>query len=360
MSKALRGKDSSFKFLTLDLCCISESDMVVLAITLVYRQMRGIAQALVFALLTIACAPLSVSEIKVNKVMPELLADEYVSYDGDHFPYHRWLGDGKVDTIVIGMHGIDGTAQDFANLGEYLQKHRTGVALYAADVRGLGMDPLVERRGDIHSEKEWFRDLATFSQLVAAKYPAAKVVWYGESMGGLIVAHGYDFAKANSWPLPDAVVVAAPVVSLDDKLAGWHYGLLKVGALAMPNIKVSLQTLAGGEPLEVFEGVDHHDQVAQNPWHVERYSLRLLVTLAEMVRGMPQALSEAAAPTLLLQGGKDIFSTREQLRQLVEQANRPSLQWKYYPDSFHLLLYDPAREEIFADLVTFLASLGSP
>jgi hypothetical protein len=55
----------------------------------------------------------------------------------------------------------------------------------------------------------------------------------------------------------------------------------------------------------------HGDQSETNAWHVEKHTLRLLVTLEEMIAGMNENAGYFNVPTLVVHGGKDFFAAIE-------------------------------------------------
>lgn len=286
---------------------------------------------------------------------PVLEADQYRSFDGDVFGCRSWVpAKQEPTTVLIGVHGISGHAGDYDNLGRFLLKHRPGTALYAAETRGQGMDPELGRRGDIISPEEWYRDLHTFSGLVQKRHPKAKVVWFGESMGALIVMHAYA-AVPEGQNKPDALVLASPIVDIASKLPVWKYRLARTLAVMFPKFRISLESLSGVQHAVVTEDDIHAEQAAKNPWYIKRYTLRLLLHLGRMSEALPVQVREADCPVLLLHGGKDLFTSEESVKRLEADAGgKDGLSRKFYPDSYHLLLYDHQRERIFKDVVGWL------
>ena len=64
------------------------------------------------------------------------------SFDGDRLPYTTWMPKTAPDQIIIGVHGISGAASDYKPLGDHLLANLPGTALYAAETRGQGNDPI--------------------------------------------------------------------------------------------------------------------------------------------------------------------------------------------------------------------------
>lgn len=290
---------------------------------------------------------------------PALAASSFTSFDGDRFPYHKWLpkNGSSPELVVIGFHGIAGAASDLSNLGEHLQDHLPGTAVYAADLRGQGNDPVTSRRGDIHHASDWFEDAYTFSRLVRNRHPGAQVVWCGESMGSLIALHATATAPGKALPC-DALILSSPITRIHDDFPAWRKTALRWGAFLFPRFKVSLESLAGVDEARVIKGVVHQDQVETNSYHVSTFTLRLLHTLGTMIETMPERAEEAELPVLLLHGGHDIFSKARDVEAFQHRfPSRAAVDRTFYPESYHLLFYDHQREKVLGDIARWLRKI---
>lgn len=276
------------------------------------------------------------------------------------FGYRKWMRpDAKPQTVVIGVHGFCGAAIDYENLGKHLLKEQPKTAVYAYEVRGQGKDPLKERRGDIDDPTLWFSDLARFSAMVRAKHPRARIVWFGESMGALIVSHAYQRAiAAGQEPPCDALVLSSPVVRFRDDFPQWKKNLVRGVAEITPTARVSLETLAGGQQVQMTHDTVHSEQAETNAWHIDKHTLRLLVALSDLIDGMPGCARSFDVPTLVLHGGKDFFSSAADVEafygNIPKEARRER---RYYPDSYHLLMYDDLKEKVIGDVEGWLDRL---
>ena len=306
---------------------------------------------------TSSCTTSISSKPKV-KVKPKLQEKEYVSYDGDRFGYKKWVPKKqKPKTIIIGVHGISGHADDYYNLGSFLQDNSSSTAVYAAETRGQGMDPKISRRGDIGDAKEWFKDLYTFTDLVRKVHPDAKIVWFGESMGSLIVMHAYSHTPPGS-KKPDAIIVSSPIVDIQSKVAPWKVLALRVSTFLLPTLRISLESLSNGERPKVTQADVHVEQAAKNEWYIRRYTLRLLLKLGDLAQAMPQQAEKLKCPILVMHGGNDIFTTADSVKMFYNRLpDKLPKERKFYPDSYHLLMYDEKREKIFKDAAEWIGKL---
>ncbi|MBC7979802.1 MAG: alpha/beta fold hydrolase [Armatimonadetes bacterium] len=276
--------------------------------------------------------------------------------DSETFGYRTWKRKNiEPDIVIIGIHGFCGASVDYTNLGEYLVKRRPRTALYAYEVRGQGSDPIRERRGDIGNPAEWYVDLEAFSQLVEERHPDAKIVWFGESMGALIAAHAISSAPAGKPPC-DALVLSSPIVRFKDDIEPWKVSLVQAAAATIPLARVSIDSLAGQQDVQMTQKSTHGEQSKTNSYNIQAHTLRLLGTLTNLIGSMNDCASKLEVPTLVLHGGKDYFNDDPDVRGFVSRIPKNvSKTYKNYPDAYHLLMYDAKRETIFRDIEKWLS-----
>lgn len=301
----------------------------------------------------LGCAPKFTPVSQINQPPPSDGGDQ-----SETFGYRRWISpEIEPDVIIVGIHGFCGASIDYANLGKYLLVHQPRTGLYAYEVRGQGSDPIRERRGDIGDPQDWYRDLFAFTQLVRERHPDAKVVWFGESMGGLIATHALRYAAPDDEAC-DGLILSSPVVRYRDDLAQWKIQLVQVAAAAFPLARVSLEALSGGQEVQMTQSSSHASQAETNSYNVRDHTLRLLGTLGKHIEGMNDCAATLRVPVLVLHGGKDYFNTDSDVRGFVARLpSRPTKTYKNYPDSYHLLMYDADNERIFRDVCRWLQHL---
>ena len=270
---------------------------------------------------------------------------------GETFGYRKWISETiEPDVVLIGIHGFCGASIDYTNLGKHLLEHQPKTGLYAYEVRGQGSDPIQARRGDIGSPKDWYNDLFAFTQLVRERHPDAKVVWFGESMGALIAAHAWREAPADE-PSCDGLVLSSPIVRLRDDIPAWTPGLVQIAATTLPLARVSLDTLSGGQDVQMTQQSHHSEQVKKNPYHVEQHTLRLIGALTGLIVSMNDCPANLHSPVLVLHGGQDYFNNDSDVRGFVARIPEgTSATYENYPKAYHLLMYDEKRDTIFKDV----------
>lgn len=299
-----------------------------------------------FLLLLVALS-LSSCAVRVPSTSPKAPTSSFfTASDGKELSLRHWNLRARPATVIIALHGIEGAGRDFKNLGKALPSQAPGTTLYALNLRGGGYDPTAKERGNIASPQLWQQDLRELHGALRQRHPHARFLWLGESMGSLIALHT---AAATSSP-PEGLVLASPVVSLD-VIPAWQFRALKTAAFVAPSARVSLESLAGGS-FRATTSSDHFDQSAGNPYHVGRYTLRYLKTLATLAQEMPNKALETKVPILMLAGQKDFLIQPQQLRRFAERFPTTP-QVRFFKDSHHLLFYDKEKAEVISSVLTW-------
>ncbi|MBB5351168.1 alpha-beta hydrolase superfamily lysophospholipase [Haloferula luteola] len=311
--------------------------------------------ALVFiglAVLLASCAP-SYQLVTAN---PKQAVKE------ETFSYRKWQRHGtNPDVVVIALHGFSGASIDYENLASYLMRHQPSTALYAYEVRGQGRDPKKDRRGDIDDPANWSNDLLTFTRLIKSRHPDATLVWFGESMGSLILSKTYhDQIAAGHSPPCDALALSSPVVTLRSDFPTWKKELVRGLSVVAPAARISMDTLSGGQDVQMTETSFHSEQSETNSWNLETNTLRLLVALGDLIDEMPANAEAFREPTLILHGGKDFFTTKADVQAFANHIPAATpLTECYYPEAHHLLMYDTDKDQVIQDIARWLDTLRS-
>lgn len=273
------------------------------------------------------------------------------SGQSETFGYRTWKDENtEQDIVIIGIHGFCGASVDYTNLGEDLLKNQPRTALYAYEVRGQGSDPIQARRGDIGDPQQWYADLEAFTQLVEERHPDAKIIWYGESMGALIATHAICAAPSGKPPC-DALVLSSPIVRFKDDIEPWKISLVRAAASTLPLARVPLNAISEGQDVQMTQESKHDEQSKTNSYNIEKHTLRLLGTLANLIDSMNDCAAKLEVPVLVLHGEKDYFNNDSDVRGFLARipSGVPST-YNNYKEAYHLLMYDEKREKIFRDV----------
>ncbi len=272
------------------------------------------------------------------------------SYDEEKFPFTAWKPkNGKEpDAVIIGVHGLSGAADDYRPLGQYFENHDTVV--YSYELRGQGNDPKKRRRGDIRSPKRWYADLDTFLTLVRKEHPGTPVFLYGESLGSLIIMHGLTHFSEDNRSAVCGCIFASPIVGLKEQLPPVADFFVHLLMRMAPWFKVSLETLGGDHPMQVTGDTTHKEQMAVTPHYVNKFTLRLLGHVENMIEDCAEAAAEIEEPILLLYPAHDVISGTEHVEAFFAGLPCEDKEKCLFKDSYHLLLHDDESEKVLATI----------
>ena len=273
----------------------------------------------------------------------------FSSFDTTDFSYQQW---GKVESpsaIVIGIHGFCGAACDFHGLAHFLCQQNPQIGMVAYNLRGMGLDPVISRRGDIESADYWTRDLLSFCAHLRALHPSIPLFWCAESLGALIACKTL-YSSPQAQDFCAGLILYSPVVEINTQVAPWKISLARGFARLFPTLRISLNLFTGSKPVKVTQGAaDHTAQSNTNIWHVSSFSMRLLNVIADLIYNMPHTAQSLTSPLLVANGGLDFFTSPDSLERwiLLIPTSTP-VEHAHFPDSYHLMLYDSHAETIFS------------
>lgn len=269
----------------------------------------------------------------------------FQSFDTTPFSFLKWENAESPEKVIICVHGFCGAANDFEGFARDLLEQVPDFAIYAYNLRGMGFDPVENRRGDIESADYWLKDLEHFTKHVKNLHPDATVFWCGESLGAMIATH--TAARAE---LCDGLILLSPVVRIGTQIASWKIKLAQWACRLFPAARVRLRTFTGSKKVQVTQGAeDHEGQSQTNAWHIDNFSLRLLNGILSLIIAMPKKARDIHEPTLLLYGGKDFFTPTDAIENWMHHfPSETQVKSVVFPEAYHLLLYDQHSPTIFA------------
>ena len=269
--------------------------------------------------------------------------DAFIMPDGVHLPYRSWLPKGEPAAIILALHGMNDSrdaweypAPDFA---------KAGFAVFAPDQRGFGA---TASRGLWAGTAGMVNDARAMARLLRARYPGAKLILMGESMGAAVLMCA---ATSTEPPPADGYVLIAPAVWGRAKMNPFLRAMLWTASNTVPGWR-----LTGSGVVRVLAS-DNREALVR----LSTDPLTIHGTRVDAVRGLVDLMDAALAaaplfraPALFLYGGRDQLvpakATVATWRALPEGPIRA-----FYPKGFHLLLRDHGRAEPIADVVNWLS-----
>ena len=266
----------------------------------------------------------------------------FLSEDGLKLREWRWRPEGKAKAIIVVMHGLGEHSGRYRLVIDYLV--RRGYAVAAFDLRGHGLSegPLCY----VDSFDEYVADLHLFLQRACAMDERVHVFLLGHSQGGTIALL---YALAHE-PQLAGLILSAPVVKLSDDISPLLQSISGfLGSLLpkLPTIRVNSSALSrdlsvcrqyDGDPLVYHGGVP----------------ARMGAELVRATRRIQKQIGAFCTPMLILHGCADRLSDPQGSRDLYARASAQDKTLKLYDGLYHEVLNEPEKEQVLADLVSWL------
>jgi alpha-beta hydrolase superfamily lysophospholipase len=288
--------------------------------------------------------------------------------DGVTVVYRRWLPDGEVRGTVQIVHGASEHSGRYGRLAGALTAR--GVAVSAMDLRGHGRtadSSGVGRYGGTSSGVDAIlQDVAELHRVMAEQHSDVPRFLLGHSMGSIVALAAAESAGGDL-----AGLVLSGPLGVNPELGGTVSALEQAVAAGM-----------GDQPLDALGGFNAafepartgYDWLSRDPAEVDAYladplcgddmpltyayaaamfGLSVRTASEDGVAGLPDGL-----PVLLLSGQRDPVggSDAAQVTALADLLRKRGLpvEQHVYPDARHEVFNETNRDEVTADLLTWL------
>lgn len=263
---------------------------------------------------------------------------------GSRVFYRCLLPDSKFDILIIGSHGLTAHSGVYLPVGEVFAK--SGIAFCMHDQRGHGRTASVDDKGYVNSFLDYVSDLEKFADYIKWRIGGKKIIYWGHSMGGLIVLLASIFAKDGV----DAVIALAPALEIPLKTS--HRIVLKMLSKISPRYKLKLR--------------DHNPQKQETFEKIKDPHLILSAVTARLINEMITAASlfwrnteNISVPVLIIHGEKDNVIPVEASKKAFEKIKSPYKKLLIYSNFGHNLFLEPGGEKILEDILKWIQNLSS-
>jgi alpha-beta hydrolase superfamily lysophospholipase len=278
---------------------------------------------------------------------PRETQDAFVMPDGMRLPYRTWLPEGEPTAVILALHGMNDSRDAWEIPGPELATN--GVAMFSPDQRGFGG---TADRGYWPGTPALVDDARSMAVLLRRRYPHAKLILMGESMGAAVLM---CLAASAEPPPADSYILVAPAV--------WGRAEMNVF------LRTGLWVLANVVPGMKVTGSIAAKVASDNREAIRRLStdpLTIHGTRFDTIRGLVDLMDAAldAAPrfqgrSLFLYGGKDeLIPDRATAATWRGLPSGPRL--AFYPGGYHLLLRDVERMTPVDDILAWIYRPGDP
>ncbi len=283
---------------------------------------------------------------------------------------NQWLPDTPPKALIMVSHGMAEHGGRYARLAEALCG--AGYGVVALDQRGHGRTADEGTLGLFAERDGWNKvvgDLASLNQHIGQQLPGVPIILLGHSMGSYIAQayllhhsaslHGAILSGSNFQPV--ALYRAARLIARAERL---RQGLRGRSAL--------IEFLSFGSFNKAFKpNRTAFDWLSRDPDEVERYRhdplcgfrctnqlwIDLLGGLQQISKASNLAQIDPGLPILVIGGECDPVSEGKRLKRLahaLREAGCQNLQLNIYPQARHELFNETNRDEVTADVLTWL------
>ncbi|CAK6692410.1 MULTISPECIES: alpha/beta hydrolase [unclassified Synechococcus] len=268
----------------------------------------------------------------------------------------RWSGAEPPRAAMVLVHGIGGHSGLFTDLAEELVGW--GLEVFAFDLPGHGRSD--GPRGLVRSWSDYRDCLDQFlaSEVTAAR-PDLACLLLGHSLGGTLVLDAVLDPDEASTRLIGAVV-SNPAVG-ETGAASWRLLCARLLSRIWPSF-----TLSTGFPLKLAcRDPIRLEAYRRDPYRHTLCSARLATEFLAVAGRLQTEAPRITLPLLLLQSGADGVTPPAAAERFFAGLPEATSTWRFYPASFHELFDDLDRQEVLADLRSWIEALlavpaGSP
>ncbi len=290
----------------------------------------------------------------MNRDAPALDFPEWTTRGGDRFGFREWAPPGRARGLVVAMHGLNLTADDFAPLGEALAP--AGIRVAAWNLRGQGLDPDPRRRGAFLDPRGMLEDLEDFIAHVRRGETKTPLFLCGDSMGALLALSAA--ANPRLAARLAGLILFVPVADLAQRNPPWIKRLISLLAKTAPRLRINASWFihAKSSTPQLTRIPERQEAVETSPYRLGPLTVGFLASMGALIDASDRLAGKLRMPVAIFSAGHDVFITASQTEAFFGRiASADKVQF-HYPDAFHQLLFDLDREQVLADLRGWLAS----
>lgn len=263
------------------------------------------------------------------------------SVGDDEFFGRRWIAAGEPKGAVGIVHGYGEHCGRYDQVARYFAGR--GYEVYSYDQRGHGQSP--GERAYIDNFDHYVGDLSVFLDFLMPQLTLPFFLM-GQSMGGLVLAR---YAVQHAAPARGLIFSSAALaVSRDiSPMLQRVSGVLGAMAPRLPVVPLDTSGFSRDPAVALAYQRDplvHHGKVMAGTG----------AAILSATRDIQERMSAISLPLLILHGTADPICEPEGSRKLYGQAAAVDKTLKLYEGGYHELYNDLVKEEMLADIVSWL------
>jgi acylglycerol lipase len=256
--------------------------------------------------------------------------------------YQSWLPEEEPRAALLVVHGLAEHSGRYMNVVEHCVPQ--GYAVYALDHRGHGQSE--GQRVYVERFTDYLDDLKTFFDMLRAWHPTLPIFMLGHSMGGTI---SLSYTLRHQEEL-DGLVLSGPGVQLGEGISPLTIYMSRLLSKLLPRTGVAtLEAAAVSRDPEVVQAYDN-DPLVYRGKITARLGAELISTTGSLLDRAP----ELELPVLIMHGDADKLVNVRGSRRLYQALGSEDKTLKIYEGYYHEVFNELGREEVLADLTTWL------
>jgi len=249
--------------------------------------------------------------------------------------------------VILAIHGGMAHGGDYVTPALYFRQH--GIATVAYDLCGH-QDA---RRVDIPGFATFLDDSLLFLQWVKQQYPGLPIYVMGHSMGALIATHlglGHFAGEAAI----KGYILSSPYYVNAIKVSPVLLALAGVLEALAPRMKVPLESLTDQLTHDSAITARHHDD-ERDGIRATEITVRFGNALTKAQQGLAARMPSWKAPLFAVVAGADQLADADAAEAMLKSVPASLLTYQRYPQNFHENFNELNREQIFADVLAWMA-----
>ncbi len=306
--------------------------------------MRAVLTGIALLILS-ACTTPQIQELGLTLNEPFLDGKTAVMADGTRLPMHVWTAK-KPKAAIIGIHGMNGYAEDFALPGPWFAER--GISFYAYDQRSFGRTEK-SKLGIWPGGEAMVSDLKSVYRLVKKKHGKLPVFVVGISMGGAVTMKALDNGLK-----PAGAVLVAPAVW------GWRAMNPFIKSTLWITAHVAPSYAPTGESLDIWpsDNIDVLRAIGRDPLYQSKTRSDTIYGLVTLMDEAYDAAGRLKTPLLYLYGEKDQIVPADPTHTVIGRITAPK-RVAIYENGWHMLLRDKQRKVVWKDIAAWVKDKGA-
>ncbi|MBT4136395.1 MAG: alpha/beta hydrolase [Candidatus Latescibacteria bacterium] len=267
--------------------------------------------------------------------------DYFRTHDDTRLFEQRWCPTQNPKAIIALVHGYTEHSSRYQYFAQRCVE--AGISVEAYDLRGHGRSN--GRRGFVQNFQDYVQDLTHFLQRVRERNANQPLFLLGHSLGGTMATYW----SLQESPNLNGLILSGAALTVGDSISRPMQYVAKTLSRWFPNLPT----------VRVGEG----SVIMRDPSTIANYNQDRLVyrarvparAAAEVLRAVENIpMERVLTPLLILHGTADRVTDPKGSAELYKRARATDKTFKSYDGLYHSLLEEPERDQVMADILSWI------